>query len=138
MRLYFENSVGRVLEHPDGYALVRYAAGQRDFAFFRAFLTHTGHLLRRYGWHQLLADQRATAPFTDEERTWVHEYWRARSERGGDELHSAVILPQGLLNRLSPTLLMNDSQPSALTYRLFEAEAEAVAWLHQQRRLASL
>jgi hypothetical protein len=133
MRLYFENPVGRVLEHPDGYAVVQYAAGARDFATFQAFLTHTSHLLRRYNWHQMLADQRFMAPFTDEERTWIREYWLARSANDNYELYGAVIIPEDVFARLSLNLIMNDSQQSALTYRLFDAEAEAVAWLRQLR-----
>ncbi|WP_046246528.1 hypothetical protein [Hymenobacter terrenus] len=131
MRLYFENPVGRVLEHPDGYALVQYAAGPRDFTTFQAFLTHTSHLLRRHNWHKMLADQRAMAPFTDQERTWIKDYWLAQSQSEGYDLYGAVVIPNDEFARLSLSLVMNDSQQSALTYRMFEAETEATAWLQQ-------
>ncbi|HEX8659672.1 MAG TPA: hypothetical protein VF690_19170 [Hymenobacter sp.] len=133
MRLYFENPVGRVLEHPDGYAVMRYAAGPRDLATFQALLTHTNHLLRRHGWHQILTDERAMAPFTEEERTWFNEFWLARSASDNYELYGAVIVPQDVFTRLSLNLIMNDSRQSALTYRLFDTEAEAVAWLRRRR-----
>ncbi|UOQ96255.1 hypothetical protein MUN81_13460 [Hymenobacter sp. 5317J-9] len=131
MRLYFENPVGRLLEHPDGYALVQYAAGPRDFPTFQAFLTHTSQLLRRHNWHKMLADQRQMSPFTDEERNWIREYWLASSQTDGYELYGAVIIPADVFARLSLNLVMNDSQQSALTYRLFDAEPEAVEWLQQ-------
>jgi hypothetical protein len=132
MRLYFENPVGRLLEHPDGYALVQYAPGARDFPTYQAFLTHTSQLLRRHGWHKMLADQRQMAPFTDEERDWIREFWLARSEDEGYELFGAILIPADVFAQLSLNLVMNDSQQSALTYRLFDNEPEAVAWLQQQ------
>ena len=131
MRIYFENPVGRLIEHPNGYALVQYAAGPRDFATFQAFLTHTSQMLRRQGWHKLLADQRLMAPFTDEERRWVGEYWLAQSEIHGHELYGAIVVPSDVFARLSVNLVMNDSQQSALTYQMFEDEAEAILWLNQ-------
>ncbi|GAC1588797.1 MAG: hypothetical protein NVS3B25_05810 [Hymenobacter sp.] len=131
MRLYFENPVGRLLEHPDGYALVQYAAGPRDFATFQAFLTHTSQLLRRHGWHKMLTDQRAMAPFSEEERAWIKEYWLLRSQTDGYELYGAIVVPSNEFARLSVNLVMSDSQHSAPTYRLFEAEADAAAWLLQ-------
>ncbi|MBF9223541.1 hypothetical protein [Hymenobacter ruricola] len=131
MRLYFENPVGRLLEHPDGYALVQYAAGARDLPTFQAFLTHTRQLLHRHQWHKMLADQRHMAPYTDEERAWIHEFWLASSASDGYELFGAIVIPADVFARLSLNLVMNDTQQSALTYRLFDEEAEAVEWLKQ-------
>ncbi|GAB3844966.1 hypothetical protein GCM10028822_02810 [Hymenobacter terrigena] len=131
MRLYFENPVGRLLEHPDGYALVQYNEAPRDFAIFQAFLTHTHHLLRRHGWHKMLADQRHMAPFTDEERQWIGQDWLARSHSDGYALFGAIIIPTDVYARLALDLVMSTVQQSALTYRLFTTEEEAVAWLRQ-------
>ncbi|GAB3334176.1 hypothetical protein GCM10027511_42890 [Hymenobacter humi] len=131
MRIYFENSVGRLIEHPHGYALVQYAAGPRDFTTFQAFLTHTSQLLRRHGWNKMLADQRLLSPFTDEERNWIREFWLARSESIGQALFGAVVIPSDVFARLSLNLVMNDSQHEAFTFRMFEDEAEAVLWLTQ-------
>ncbi|SMB99563.1 hypothetical protein SAMN00120144_0264 [Hymenobacter roseosalivarius DSM 11622] len=64
-RLYFNNPVGRVLEHPDGYAHIIYEPGPRKLDYLQAFLTHTGQRLRC--WHKLFSDQRLMAPFTPEE-----------------------------------------------------------------------
>jgi hypothetical protein len=132
MRLYFENPVGRLLEHPDGYALVQYTAAPRDFAIFQAFLTHTHHLLRRHGWHKMLADQRHMAPFTEEERQWIGQEWLARSANDGYPLFGAIIIPTDVYARLALDSVMSTMQQnSALTYRLFTTEQEATAWLHQ-------
>ncbi|MCC3153978.1 hypothetical protein Q3A66_13560 [Hymenobacter sp. BT770] len=131
MRVYYENPIGRLLEHPHGFAVVQYNAGARDFTTFKAFLTHVSQLLRRHGWHKMLADQRDMAPFTEEERTWIGEFWLASSQSDGYELYGAVVIPSDVFARLSVNLVMNDSQHSALTYRLFEGEDEAEAWLRQ-------
>jgi hypothetical protein len=132
MRLYFENPVGRLLEHPDGYALVQYTAAPRDFAVFQAFLTHTHHLLRRHGWHKMLADQRHMAPFTDEERHWIGQDWLARSASDGYALFGAIIIPTDVYAHLALDSVMSTiQQNSALTYRLFTTEQEATEWLRQ-------
>ncbi|MBH8559874.1 hypothetical protein [Hymenobacter negativus] len=132
MRLYFENPVGRLLEHPDGYALVQYTEAPRDFAVFQAFLTHTHHLLRRHGWHKMLADQRYMAPFTDEERQWIGQDWLARSASDGYALFGAIIIPTDVYARLALDQVMSTMlQQSALTYRLFATEEEATEWLRQ-------
>jgi len=129
MRLYFENPVGRILEHPGGYVVVEYAAGPRDFATFQAFLTHTSQVLRRHKWHKMLADQRHMAPFTQQERAWINEFWLAQKAKDGYLLYGAVLLPEDVFSRLSTNLVLQDAQQSALTYRLFDDEKEAVAWL---------
>ena len=79
----------------------------------------------------MLADQRHMSPFTDEERNWIREYWLTRSEIIGHRLYGAVVVPSDVFARLSVNLVMNDSQHSAPTFRLFEDEAEAVLWLTQ-------
>ena len=132
MRLYFENPVGRLLEHPDGYALVQYTKAPRDFAVFQAFLTHTHHLLRRHGWHKMLADQRQMAPFTEQERQWIGQDWLGRSASDGYALFGAVNIPTDVYSALALNqLIATVQQRSALTYRLFTAEEEATAWLRQ-------
>ncbi len=117
------------MEHPDGYALVAYNDGPRDFATFQAFLTHTSQLLRRHNWHKMLADQRKMQPYSDEERSWINDYWLRQKAIDGYLLYGALLVPRDVFARLALNLVLNDSQQSALTYRLFDEEAEAVAWL---------
>ena len=133
MRLYFENPVGRVLEDPNGFALVQYMAGPRDFATFQAFLTHTHQLLRRHGWHKMLADQRQMTPFTEQERAWITDHWLAQSADDGYQLFGAIIIASDVYARLAPAPLADAVRhQSALTYRIFEAEQDATSWLAQQ------
>lgn len=129
VRLYFENAAGRLLEHPDGYVIFQYHAGPRKLHHLQALLTHTGQLLNRNGWYKLLGDQRLMAPYTDEESAYIVDYWlRPENQRPGG-LYGAVILANDVFARLSMSQVMHEAQAAALTYRLFDDEAKAVAWL---------
>jgi hypothetical protein len=125
--LYFENPVGRVLEHPDGYAVVEYHAGKRKLNELQAFLTHTGQLLQRRSWNRLLGDQRLLSPFTDEESAWILNYWLDRP--ANQQIWAAVILPNDVFARLSVSQMVTEAKAASLTYRLFNTADEAAAWL---------
>jgi hypothetical protein len=127
--LYFENAAGRLLEHPNEYVIFQYHPGKREFADLQALLTHTGILLRRNNWYKLLGDQRLMAPFTPEESRWIVEYWLdTRHQRPGG-IYGAVLLAHDVFARLSMNQVMHEAQAAAMTYRLFEDEAQATAWL---------
>ncbi|GAB3857670.1 hypothetical protein GCM10028822_31770 [Hymenobacter terrigena] len=128
-RLYFNNPVGRVLEHPDGYAHVIYEPGPRKLHHLQAFLTHTGQLLRLRGWNKLLGDQRLLAPFTPEESQWIVDFWLSAEQRGTDTIYGAVLLPHDVFARLSVSQVMTEAKAAALTYRMFDSEEAAQAWL---------
>lgn len=130
LRIYFENSVGRISEHPDGYAHVTYHAGPRKLDHYQAFLTHTSQLLRRQGWRKLLGDQRLMAPFTEEERLWIVDYWLTRSTVDS-QIYGAVLVPQDVFARLSVSQMISEAREAALTYRLFDNEVEAASWLRK-------
>lgn len=130
-KLYFENAAGRVLEHPDGYAIFQYHAGPRKFHHLQALLVHIGNLLQRNGWNRLLGDQRLMAPFTDEESAWIVDYWLDSSRHGPDGIYGAVLLAHDVFARLSNVQVMHDAKAAALTYRLFDTEEAAVAWLRE-------
>ncbi|MGY2131296.1 hypothetical protein ACW9KT_03655 [Hymenobacter sp. HD11105] len=130
LRIYFENPVGRVLEHSDGYAYVIYNAGPRKLDHLKSFLTHTSQLLQRRGWHKLLGDQRLMAPFTEEERLWIVDYWIS-STAAGSQIYGAVLIPEDVFARLSVSQMMGEAREAAMTYRLFESETDAAAWLRQ-------
>lgn len=127
-RIYFENPVGRILEHPSEYAVVAYNAGPRQLSHLQAFLTHTGQLLRRNGWFKLLGDQRLMSPFTEEEQKWIVEYWLAHAHETG--LYGAVLVPHDVFARLSVSQVMTEARAAALTYRMFDDEATAKSWLN--------
>jgi hypothetical protein len=129
--IYFENAVATVREHPDGYVVFAYHPGPRQFADFQAVLTHTGNLLRRKGWHKILGDQRLMTPFTEEESTWLTTYWLDHTRQRPEGIYAAVLLANDVFSRLAATHVRHEAKAAALTYRLFEHEAEAIAWLHQ-------
>lgn len=127
--LYFENAMGRILEHPNGYAWLRYYPGQRTLSDVQGFLTHTGRLLQRYGWHRLLSDQRLLLPFTEDERLLILDYWQTRQIAYG-MVTGAVVLSQDVFTRLSFSQIQQRAK-GALMYRVFEQENDAVNWLSQ-------
>lgn len=130
-QLYFENNAGRLFEHIDGYVVFQYHAGKRTLADLQALLTHTSNLLDRNQWHRLLGDQRLMSPFTEEESTWITTYWLDGSRQRPGGIYGAIILAHDVFARLAMTQVMHEAKASALTYRLFESEEKAVAWLRQ-------
>jgi hypothetical protein len=130
--IYFENATGRVLEHPNGYAVFVYAPGPRVLTDLQALLTHTAQLLHRRNWYRILADQRRMAPFTEEESKWVLEYWLDPANQRPQGIYAAILLAEDVFARLSVSQLMQDAQAAALTYHLFDNEPEASAWLQRQ------
>lgn len=99
-RLYFKNALGRILEHPNGYAWLRYQPNQWALSDVQGFLTHTSRLLQRYGWHRMLSDQRLLLPFTEDERLLILDYWQTRHLAYGP-VTGTVVLSQDVFTRLS-------------------------------------
>ena len=131
-RVYFDNAAGRVLEHPDGFAVVKWHAGGRQLADFKAVLNHLDRLLRLRNWSKLLADQRELTPFTPAESTWVVEEWLPRAVGEGPYRYAAVILPLDVFARLATKSVLSASQEKFLAYEFCADEAEAAEWLRQQ------
>jgi hypothetical protein len=129
--VYFENPVGRLSEHVDEYAIVQYKPGKREFHEFQALLTHLGHLLHRHHWHKVLTDQRAMAPFTEQERAWINDRWLHTPLGERQERIAAVLLPHDVFARLATSQVMHDAKEGDLTYHIFEDAAAASAWLRQ-------
>lgn len=127
--VYFENAMGCIIEHPDGYALLRYHPGGRSLVDVQNYLTHTGRLLHRKGWHKMLSDQRLLTPFTEEEQALILDFWQARHFMCGPTI-GAVLLSHNAFTRLSFHHIREQAQ-GALRYQLFEDEAKAAAWLRQ-------
>ena len=129
--VYFQNPAGRLLEHPDGYAVFVYAPGKRQFSELQALLIHTGQLLRRRQWNRLLGDQRRMTPFTKEESAWIVEHWLDPANQQPQGLYAAILLAEDVFARLSTTQLINDAKAATLTYHFFDNELPASAWLQQ-------
>ncbi|MCB2409580.1 hypothetical protein [Hymenobacter lucidus] len=129
--IYYQNAIGRLYEHPDGYVVVDYNAGSRLKPDYVAFLQHLEHLLKRRGWNKMLANQRLMAPFTEEERGWIRGQWLTVSHAVQREMVAAVLLPEDVFARLAISSLMQDAREGALVYRVFNDAQVAAAWLRQ-------
>ena len=129
-QLYFENAMGRLYAHPDGYALLRYHASARSLLDVQEGLIHVGRLLQRRGWHKLLSDQRQLLPFTENEQALILDYWQARHFTMGPTIGAVLPSPDTLTHH-SFTHIWEQAR-GALRYRLFDDEAEAAAWLIAQ------
>jgi hypothetical protein len=131
LSIYFENAAGRLLEHPDGYVYFQYHPGKRVFADLQALLTHTSLLLQRKKWVKILGDQRLMSPFTEQESAYILEHWLAHGLQSADAIYAAVIVANDVFARLVASQVQHEAKASVLTYRLFEQEAAAAAWLRQ-------
>ena len=129
--IYYQNAIGRLYDHPDGYVVVDYNAGSRQKGDYVAFLQHLEHLLHLRGSNKMLANQRLMAPFTEEERTWIRGQWLTVSHALQREMIAAVLLPDDVFARLGVSSLMQDAREGALIYRIFNDAQAAAAWLRQ-------
>ena len=102
LRTYFENPVGRLLEHPVGdYIVVEYGTGPRQLSELQAFLTEAGQLLAQRGWDKLRSHKGMMPAFTQEETKWVTDYWFTGMQRRPDMLYGAMLLPHEVFASLS-------------------------------------
>ncbi|AWM34296.1 hypothetical protein [Hymenobacter nivis] len=129
--VYFENAVGRVWEEPLHYLRLDYYAAPREEVAFRALLTHALHALVRRGWGKMLIDQRKMAPYSDAERAWMLDEWLPRAIREGGYRYGAVVLAENPFARVSMTRLSLAARELGNTYKTFDTEADAAAWLTQ-------
>jgi hypothetical protein len=127
--LYFENSHGRLWEEPAGYVRLEYKAGPRDPVPFRALLTHAAQALSRRGWSRMLVDQREMAPFNPTEQDWMTNEWLPRAVNEHGYRLGAVLVAHNVFARLAMNQFVMATRGLPHTYRTFEAEAEALAWL---------
>ncbi|UOQ97795.1 hypothetical protein MUN81_21530 [Hymenobacter sp. 5317J-9] len=127
--LYFENSIGRIWEEPEGYVRLEYRAGVREPVQFRAMLTHLAQAMGRHRWSKALIDQREMTPFTPAELDWMANEWLPSAVRECGYRYGAALVAHDVFARLAMNQLVMASRGLAHTYRTFESEADAVAWL---------
>ncbi|ALW86902.1 hypothetical protein AUC43_18550 [Hymenobacter sedentarius] len=130
-RLYFENGVGRLYGHPDGYALLRFNAGPRKFSDLQALLIQAGRLLELHRWNRFLTDQRLLAPYTPAEVAWLVEHWCHAAAEYPAGLYGAVVMATNVFTRLAMGQIVQQANSAGMRFRRFETEAEATAWLGQ-------
>lgn len=127
--LYFENSAGRIWEEAVGYLRLEYKTGPRDVVPFRAILTHLMQAMSRHRWSRVLIDQRLMAPYTPTELAWMGDEWLPRAVHEHGYRYGAALVAHDVFARLAMNqfVLANRSLPH--TYRSFETEETALAWL---------
>ncbi|GAA4508388.1 hypothetical protein GCM10023172_40400 [Hymenobacter ginsengisoli] len=123
--VYFQNAVARLLEHPHGYAVVEYQPGPRQLPDLQGLLAQLAQLLTQRRWNRVLADQRNMQPYSPEESDWIRDHWLTR----GTTFHGAVLLPHDVFARLTSSQLVLEAKAASLSYRLFDDQADAEAWL---------
>lgn len=129
--VYALNAAGRVLRHPSGYGVLEYAPGPRQMADFQALLLHISALLRAARWRHVLADQRRMAPFTEAETAWAHSFWLNSDHCPPGGLVVAALQANDVFARLASGLVRQRVMSTKLYYRVFEHEADALAWLRR-------
>jgi hypothetical protein len=101
LHTYFENAVGRLLEHPvEQYILVEYRTGPRKLSELQAFLNHAGQILAQRGWDNVQRHEGMMAACTPEEIAWITEYWNTKTHCRTD-LYGAMLLPHDVFAQLS-------------------------------------
>jgi hypothetical protein len=101
LRTYFENPVGRLLEHPvEQYIQVEYRTGPRQLGELQAFLNHAGELLAQRGWDKLQHHEGRMAALTPEEITLITDYW-SKQKHSPTDLYGAMLLPHEVFAQLS-------------------------------------
>lgn len=127
--IYFENSVGRIWEEPGHYLRLEYHNGFREQTHFRALLNHLAQALARRGWSRILINQQAMVPFNPSEQTWMTTEWLPRAVREAGYRYGAVVVAHDVFARLAMNQFVMATRDLPHTYRSFESEPEALAWL---------
>ena len=71
-------------------------------------------------------------PYTPAEQDWMTNEWLPRAVREYGYRYGAVLVAHDVFARLAMNQLVMATRTLPHTYRTFEAEAEAVAWLLEQ------
>ncbi|WP_460501498.1 STAS/SEC14 domain-containing protein [Hymenobacter agri] len=98
---------------------------------FRALLMHAAQALSRRHWSGMLVDQREMAPFSPAEQAWMTGEWLPNAVHEHGYRRGAILVAHNVFARLAMTQLVLGVRELPHTYRTFETEAEAVAWLQQ-------
>ena len=127
--LYFENSIGRIWEEPEGYLRLEYFPEPREAVQFRALLTHAAQALSRRQWSKMLVDQREMTPYTTSEQEWMTTEWLPRAVQESGYRYGAILVAHNVFTRLVTNQYVMASRGLPHSYRTFETDEAAVAWL---------
>lgn len=126
--IYFENAVGRILEHPDGYAWVLYKDAPRTITEFRALLTHLGQLLLRRRWSRILVDMHLIQPLSELEKQFLIAEWYSRIIARPEKVCVAYVAARDAIARLSIHQIQAEARKEN-TSDAFQTLPEAQAYL---------
>ncbi|SHL65912.1 hypothetical protein [Hymenobacter psychrotolerans] len=132
LRVYFENAAGRVEEDPAGFLRTTWNPVMRQPEDTRAVFVHMMRGLSHNQWSRILINQLNMPPFSAQEQEWVAQEWLPQAVKAGYR-YGAVVVSTDVMVRLATAYITTQAPASALTYRSFETDAEAVAWLLQQK-----
>jgi hypothetical protein len=131
--VYFENAAGRIWTEPAGYLRLDYHPGRRSETELRALLTHLRQAMSRHGRGRVLINQRQMAGFGPEEERWMIEEWLPAAVQENGYRAGAVLVADDVFARLAMSNIAMATHHLGHTYRNFNQEAEAVAWLLEQK-----
>jgi len=131
---FFENNAGHLIEDQGGFLRVYWDNKGRTIADSQALFAQMLMMLRRRNWGRILINQVGMQPFTSEEQQWVAHEWLPKAVREGGYRFGAVVVSPQVLTRLATAYITTQVVGLPLTYRSFEEEREATAWLKQQLR----
>jgi hypothetical protein len=128
---YFKNNAGSLSEEPAGFLRVVWTSNPRQLSETQTLFTHMLHALQRNHWSRILINQVDMPPFSLEEQKWVAQEWLPLAGQTGYR-YGAVVVSHNVMVRLATAYITTHVLGRPLTYRSFEVEAEATAWLLQQ------
>ncbi|GGF01792.1 hypothetical protein GCM10011383_10860 [Hymenobacter cavernae] len=135
---YFQNAAGELVQDSAGFLRANWYSKSRTLADTQALFNHMLLALQRNGWSRILINQVGMQPFSPKEQAWVAHEWVPRAVREGGYRYGAVVVSPNVIVRLATAYITTHVQNLPLTYRSFDAEADAVAWLLQQPASARL
>jgi hypothetical protein len=127
--VYFENAIGRITEHPEGYAFVLYHDVPRQLFELRALLTHLGQLLLRRGWHRILVDMHLIKPLSEAEKALVTKEWYGRQIARPEQVCTAFCIAADVIARLSVHEVQIEARKQQNESNAFPSLEEARAFL---------
>ncbi|MBD2723830.1 MULTISPECIES: hypothetical protein [Hymenobacter] len=130
--LLFENTAGQLQADPAGFLRATWGPRRRTLAETQALFNQMLRCLQQHGWGRILINQLTMPPFSPTEQQWIAQHWLPRAVTEGGYRYGAVVVSPDVLVRLATAFVTTSVQGLPLTYRSFDTDAAATAWLAQQ------
>ena len=128
----FENNAGRLVVDSAGFLRTTWGSRPRTLADTQGLFNAMLRGLQQRRWSRILINQVQMTPFTPAEHQWVSGSWLTRAVAEGGYRFGAVVVSPDVLVRLATAFVTTNVQGLPLTYRTFDTDAQAAAWLAQQ------